>query len=392
MSTRLAVLAALVRREGPGYPVLVLDLDQLDDNLAWVRARFPRGKAARLVAKSLPSSPLVAHALAALGTHRQMVFHAPFLLAAARDTPTSELLLGKPMPARAAAGFYRDLPRGAFDPARQLIWLVDTAARAAEYAELARGLGVRARVAVELDIGLHRGGAATPAELAPILRVLAAPDAPLELAGFMGYDAHVGAVPRVLGEPQEQLAAANARYRELLGAARELAPALCAGPLIVNGAGSKTFLDHDDKSPVNDLSFGSALVKPTRFDVPALAALAPAVFIATPVLKVLPGTTLPGLEWARGLMGHLRRDQRRSAFIYGGRFDATFVWPEGTREDRLYGASYNQSMIHVPEDADLAVDDQVLLRPNDSEAVMLQFGDLWVVRGGALHARWPVLA
>jgi hypothetical protein len=33
----------------------------------------------------------------------------------------------------------------------------------------------------------------------------------------------------------------------------------------------------------------------------------------------------------------------------------------------------------------------VFLRPNDSEAIMLQFGDLWVVRRGQLKARWPVL-
>ncbi len=38
-----------------------------------------------------------------------------------------------------------------------------------------------------------------------------------------------------------------------------------------------------------------------------------------------------------------------------------------------------------------AVDDHVFLRPTQSEAVMLQFGDLVVVRGGRIVDSWPVL-
>ena len=38
----------------------------------------------------------------------------------------------------------------------------------------------------------------------------------------------------------------------------------------------------------------------------------------------------------------------------------------------------------------LGIDDYVFLRPTQSEAVMLQFGDLQVVRGGQIVDRWPV--
>jgi hypothetical protein len=38
------------------------------------------------------------------------------------------------------------------------------------------------------------------------------------------------------------------------------------------------------------------------------------------------------------------------------------------------------------------VDDFVFLRPTQSEAVLLQFGDLAVVRGERVVERWPVLA
>ncbi len=40
--------------------------------------------------------------------------------------------------------------------------------------------------------------------------------------------------------------------------------------------------------------------------------------------------------------------------------------------------------------ADLQVDDWVFLRPTQSEHVMLQFGDLRVVKDGALVDTWPV--
>jgi D-serine deaminase-like pyridoxal phosphate-dependent protein len=39
----------------------------------------------------------------------------------------------------------------------------------------------------------------------------------------------------------------------------------------------------------------------------------------------------------------------------------------------------------------LAVDDYIFLRPTQSERVLLEFGDLAVVRGGQLVDGWPVL-
>jgi D-serine deaminase-like pyridoxal phosphate-dependent protein len=38
------------------------------------------------------------------------------------------------------------------------------------------------------------------------------------------------------------------------------------------------------------------------------------------------------------------------------------------------------------------VDDFLFLRPVQSEAVLLQFGDLVAIRGERIEQRWPVLA
>jgi D-serine deaminase-like pyridoxal phosphate-dependent protein len=383
-----AAWARALREAGPGHPVMLLDLDRLEHNLARVRARWPAGKAVRIVAKSLPSPQLIDLVLAALGSERQMVFHAPLIVAGARARPTSELMLGKPMPVRAAARVLADLAGSGlgFDAERQLVWLIDTGARLAQYAALGRKL----RVCLELDVGMRRGGFADEATLGPVLDTLAG-HPHLELAGFMGYDAHVGAVPWPLARPAAQLGAALATYRRLLSFARARQPVLLDRELIIDGAGSKTFRLHGAGSVLNELALGSALVKPGHFDLPALADLVPAIMIATPVLKAFADTTLPGLEWGKRWLSRVGASNfERSCFVYGGRWDGDYVWPPGTRANRLYGESYNQSMINVPRAAGLAVDDHVFVRPHESEQVMRQFGDLFVVRGDRFCGWWPV--
>ena len=69
---------------------------------------------------------------------------------------------------------------------------------------------------------------------------------------------------------------------------------------------------------------------------------------------------------------------------------ATPCYPDGIRENPTYGLSSNQQMLTVPSTSTVAVDDYVYLRPTQSEAVLLQFGDLCVVRKGALVDNWPV--
>ena len=47
-------------------------------------------------------------------------------------------------------------------------------------------------------------------------------------------------------------------------------------------------------------------------------------------------------------------------------------------------------MVNGSRAVGLQVDDQVFLRPQQSEAVLLQFGDLLALRGGRIVERWPV--
>lgn len=384
-----ATLNRMLRSDGPGRPLLIVDMERLERNCARLQAAIAPGKHLRVVAKSLPSVPLIRHVMARTGSTRVMGFHQPFLNALAEALPAADILLGKPMPVNAAATFYRGLDtRAGFDPARKLQWLIDTPARLAQYRALARRLGTRMRVNIEIDVGLHRGGLREARELDALLAAIAADPAHLEFAGLMGYDAHIGKLPALIESRETSLARAIAVYRSFVERARVLAP---DAALTLNGAGSPTFRLHDEGSPLNEVAVGSALLKPADFDLELLAAFEPAAFIAAPVLKVLDGLHLPGPSWLGEAWALWDRNRRRTFFIYGGKWMAGFASPAGLADNALYGSSSNQSIVNASAAVDLAVDDYVFLRPAQSESVLLQFGDLAAVRGGAIEAWWPVL-
>jgi len=380
-----------LRANGPGLPVLVLDLDRLDHNIEVLKQHIRPPKAYRVVCKSLPSIDLIRYIMAKAGTNRVMVFHQPFINILASQFPGSDLLLGKPMPVRAASAFYdRFSPESTFDPSRRLQWLIDSPARLEQYRRLACDRGLKMQVNVEIDVGLHRGGVRRPEDLAPILRVIEEDPEHLAFSGFMGYEAHAAHAMPLVSSPSRVLADVLERYRTFVAYGRERFPRLFTGTLTLNGAGSKTYQLYDEDSLVNDLSAGSGLVMPTDFDGPALADHVPALFIAAPILKKSRGTRIPYIEFLSPLIGLWNPNRAWTFFLYGGHWMAESESPAGLKENRLYGLSSNQQIINGSGAVDAGVDDYVFMRPTQSEAVMLQFGDLLVVRGGKIIGRWPV--
>lgn len=383
-------LNAELQREGPMRPCMLIDLDRVDHNIGVVTEAIRAPKRFRVVAKSLPSIGLLDYVFRKAGTRSLMAFHQPFLNAEAEAFPDADILLGKPMPVRAAANFYATL-KGGFDPARQLQWLIDTPERLAQYLELAQGLGTKLRANIEIDVGLHRGGVQDSATLDAMLKTIAANPQHLEFSGFMGYDPHVVKLPSFAGSVDELFRKSMDIYQGHVDFLRREHAALWNERLTLNGAGSPTYLLHRDETLTNDLSVGSALVQPTDFDVPTLAAHRPAAFIATPVLKSAPGLRLPELDALSSLVRWWDPNQRQSYFIYGGYWMARYESPRGLRPSGLYGHSTNQEIATASAAVGLKVDDHVFLRPTQSEAVLLQFGDLIAVRGGKIVERWPVL-
>ena len=376
-------LNALLKREGPGHPVMLVDVDRMNRNIDLLAASVGPDKTWRVVVKSLPSVPLLGHAMERGGTRALMVFHRPFLNAVAESFPDADALLGKPMPAAAAERFYGALRTPGFDPARQVQWLIDSRERLLQYQALARRLGVHMRINVEIDVGLHRGGIAEPEGLTPLLDTIRADAGHLSLAGFMGYEPHLTGLGAELDHPAVR--AVLARYRGFVDRAR--LAGFDTAPMTLNGAGSHTLGIYERDRTMNDLAAGSGVVKPTDFDTHHLRENLPALFIATPVLKRYDELRIPGDPWMASVMPWWDPNMRRVHYIYGGYWKAHPVSPTGLSP--LYNSTNQQPLAGSPA-TDVAVDDYVFLRPTQSEHVMLQFGDLIAVRNGALDTRWPV--
>ena len=297
------------------------------------------------------------------------------------------------MPVQTARHFYLTLDKAtSFRPEQQLQGLIDTEERLQQYLALARAHKTCLRINLELDIGLHRGGFKELTSLRRALQLILQHPGQLQFSGFMGYDPHVALLPKLVRPASKSFRLANAYYQKCIDLVRGDFPALWHEQLTFNGAGSPTLAFHQEEaSVINDIAVGSALVKPASFDLPSLAQFQAACFIATPVLKKLQGTTLPGLEkWTR-LLSFLRPKLRQSYFIYGGYWKAEYCYPPKTSENQLFGSSTNQSMINTAANTNLEVDDFVFLRPKQSEFVLLQFGPLLALRNFEVLAEWPVL-
>jgi len=380
---------SVLRGNGIDTPVLVIDLDILDRNIDRViqSVNTTPSKNYRVVTKSIPSPQLVEYVSTRAKTNSQMIFHRPFLQAMTDKDPNTNVLMGKPMPIASVAKFYAE-HNSSFNPAEQLQWLIDSNARLQQYLKLAVTQGLKLKINLELDVGLHRGGFEAGPDLVSALDLIQNNPAHLEFSGFMGYDAHLIGIPQFLVDGE--LAKAKQRYGKCLELLREKFPQLVNSSLCFNGSGSPTFRHYEGDDLLTEVSVGSALMKPTHYDLPILSDFEPSCFIASPVLKRLPNVSLPALEWSEPLVKAWDQNQAQMYFCYSGNWLAEVESPPGVSPHFAYISS-NQSGYTAPKSVDIDVDDFIFLRPTQSEAVLLQFGDLVIMRGKTIVDRWPVI-
>jgi D-serine deaminase-like pyridoxal phosphate-dependent protein len=383
-----AQLNQTLKSSAVSHPRLLLDLDRLDANIDAVMSHIQSPQQYRIVVKSLPSMDLLQYVMARSGSRALMAFHQPFLNQLAVEVPDADVLMGKPLPVQAAATFYGELSDSAFDPAAQLQWLMDTELRLIEYQQLAQALGIRMRVSLELDVGLHRGGFEQESAIVAAMERIAADPEHLELGGFMGYEAFIAKLPNLEGN----LLGVIERYQAMVAVARAAQPELFTADLTFNIGGSQTYQLYGDHQFFNDISAGSGLVMPTDFEMSTLADHQAACFIATPVLKQDDSVRVPGVAFTAPLFAAWNPNRQQSYYIYGGNWQADYENPPGLSRNPLWGYSSNQEMVNASRKVDLQIGDFVFLRPRQSEALFLQFGDLLGFRDGQLTQAWPVLS
>ncbi|MBA4160909.1 MAG: hypothetical protein C0515_02245 [Novosphingobium sp.] len=370
-------LSEALKRAGLMRPTLVIDRARLSANIAAIRkstdaARLPL----RVVAKSLPSPRLLETIMTGMGTQRLMVFSAEMLLQLLPLHPEADYLFGKPLPVS-------EFLRVADKAGPRVQWLIDTPERLAQYTEAAKARGIALRANFEIDVGLHRGGFADPQALAAAVRQAQA--AGIEVAGLMGYEPHVPKMP----SPDKAYASAQNGYAAAIDMLQ--GAGLDPAKLTLNSAGSPTFRRHCKGTVANEVSVGSAFVKPGDFELDDLADLQPAAWIATPVIKASPDQALPGVEALSGALHWWDRNTQRGFFIHGGHWLAKPASPPGLQYSKLFGRSSNQELLTGSKRIDLRPDDHVFLRPDQSEALLLQFGDLALYDGNEIADMWPTL-
>jgi D-serine deaminase-like pyridoxal phosphate-dependent protein len=374
-------------------PTLIIDKNQLIKNIETLKAHIYPHYQYRIVAKSLPSLPLLKLVSEISESQRFMLFDERFLIQVSQEIPNADILMGKPMPVEAARFFYQHQDESEFLPQNQLQWLIDTPARLLQYQQLAQQTKQAMRINIELDIGLHRGGVQQDDELIEMLKIIEA-EPLFTLSGLMGYEPHVVKLP---GSAQGHLDDALAIYRQKINVIESIQGNPLPEDFCLNTGGSPSYQLHTttpfiESSPCNELSAGSCLVKPMDFDIASLADHHAASYIATPVLKHLSQTEIPGVDGLGDVMSWWNPNLKQSFFTYGGYWKANPISPEGLRINPVYGRSTNQEMLNGSKSIALKVDDWIFLRPTQSEFVFLQFGNIAVYDNGNIVEQWPVFS
>jgi len=388
---------------GAHRPTLVVDKQRLDHNLDELLKVIQTGFDYRIVAKSLPSIPLLKYIMQKSGSNRLMSFHLPFLMHVVENLPRADVLLGKPMTVAGARQFYHWLQQQDgnaenFKAEKQLHWLVDSLERLQQYQALAKELNCNLNINLEIDVGLHRGGFSADTkkgttELRQALELLLA-DNHLTLTGLMGYEAHVSKIPNIIGGSQKAFQQAMNAYQSCINHVSDIMGKDVHESLILNAGGSSTYPLYDKQNPqsnfINEIATASALVKPTDFDVHTLDHHLPATFIAAPVLKLVYKPEIPMLRGFSKLLHRVGLLPKTACFIYGGNWLASPCYPEKTKRSNLLGHSSNQEMYELTSDSKIKMDDYLFFRPSQSEAVFLQFGEIAVYEEGIIIDWWPI--
>ena len=385
-------LSQALREQHYAHPTLIIDKNKLVQNIKTLKAHIDPHYQYRIVAKSLPSIPLLKLVSEISESQRFMLFNEQFLVQVSQQIPEADILMGKPLPVSAARYFYSHKGKTTFKAQQQLQWLIDTPDRLKQYQNLARQTGQSMRINIELDVGLHRGGVKQDQTLIDMITTIEA-EPLMSLSGLMGYEPHVVKLP---GSAEGHLDEALAIYRHKI----KVTEATLGKPLpqdfCLNTGGSPSYQLHTkapftSNTPCNELSAGSCLVKPMDFDIASLADHEAASYIATPVLKHLHETEIPGVAGLGQLMAWWNPNLKQSFFTYGGYWKANPVSPHGLTLNPVYGRSTNQEMLNGSNSIQLEMDDWVFLRPTQSEFVFLQFGNIAVYENGNIVEQWPVL-
>ena len=242
------------------------------------------------------------------------------------------------------------------------------------------------RVVIEIDlayalpvgstkIGAKRSPIRTPEEAAALAREIAK-RAGFELAGIMGYEAHIAGVgDRPAGKPlmgaairalQKRSAREIAdRRAAVVDAVRQVAPIE-----IVNGGGTGSVAQTAAEDAVTEVTAGSGFYAPTLFDHYGSLSLRPAAMYALPVVRKPSGGIATALGGGYTASGAADSTKQPEPYL-----------PEGLKLDSTEGAGEVQTPLLGKPAAGLKVGDRVYMRHAKAGELCERFDSLLLVSG-----------
>jgi D-serine deaminase-like pyridoxal phosphate-dependent protein len=389
-----SALNAELKAHDVSRPIAVIDLDRLDANIDALKSHVQPPLMFRVVEKSLPSVELLRYILARTGSKRGMAFHYPFLKTLLTELGDDvEFLFGKTIPVGGAREIFAELsPEQKKQAVRRVQWLADTKKTLQELLDFFREQDLPFLANVEIDVGMHRGGARNLQELEEILALIQANPSRVTFTGLMGYDGHVPhlPVPELGGLKLKAMARAvvtiEKRYRRFHDLVRDKFPELYKTARTFNGAGSGTYQLYHPGSIVSDISAGSALLKPKDYDMVTLKDHSPAVYIATPVLKRIHPAKIP-------ILGGLPFGKKTVQYVvYGGGWQEEPEYPALKNNFFLKGTPNsnqvpNQMVLFGKLGPEFGPGDYAFFRPGQSDAIF-RFERILAVRAGKIADTW----
>jgi hypothetical protein len=392
-----ARLNAAVKAYQPGASAGIIDLDRLDHNVDVVKAQLGADFKLRIVTKSLPSLDLLKYLMDRGRTNRLMVFSEPYIaeILGHFNADSLDLLLGKPLPAEA-------LPRLSLYPGWASInWLVDTKQRLNEYLAYARKTNTPLKISLEIDVGLHRGGFETPAEMGEAIRIIKDNSQYLALTGLMGYDGHVPYVPfYIYKDKAVRKAFVNVQqaYSTFTDELKKYYPPAFINTLTFNSGGSNTYFyypQYKNITPVNEVAMGSGFLCPYNFsELPAIGHQ-PALFLSSPVGKKIETSKLPFAEKISPVVYMWDPNLKVSYYMLGGGWPGVEAAPAGLKKNSFWDENDegysnllpNQSLLSSSDDNNVQVGDFVFYHAWEGDG-MLVFRKVLLYRQGKIVGEW----